>query len=188
VRRRVALVLLVGLVTFTAAPAHADHTDLIDLDDVEGLLDLEEVRFRHDGGPYAWVFRTFAEWTTKKIWDEGFFVVRLDTMGSPEADYLALLRSTGREMQGELFRVRWDGSQKHIRSVDAWRAGRAGAGIEVPARFLTFGFHRTSFFWWTTSLVTSARCRTPCIDAVPDEGAIEQLLVEPVEPVEPVDG
>ena len=180
--RRAAVAVVLAAVMAVSGVAAAEHTDQVDPNDVTGLLDIEEVRFRHDDGPYTWVFRTFARWTTKKIWDKGFFVVQLDTIGSAEADFLALLRSTGKEMHGELFRLRRDGSQRHLRSLAGWRAGAKGAGIAVPARFLEFGAHRTSFFWWTLSLYRSPRCRTTCIDAVPDEGTVEQVLVEEPDP------
>lgn len=179
-RRWIGSALVVALVVAPAGLARADHTVQADPDDVRGLLDLEEVRFRHESGPYVWVFRTYASWTTKKIWDDGFFLVQLDTLGSEAADYMALLRSNGKEMQGELFRVRKDGSQRHIRALDASRAGPTGAGIELPPRFLSYGVHRTSFYWWTASLFTGDRCRTTCIDVAPDEGTVEQPIVEQV--------
>jgi hypothetical protein len=167
-----------AFVVLPAGAAFGDHTNQTDPDDVAGLLDVEEVRFRHDPLPYVWVFRTHQSWTTKKIWDKGYFVVELDTLGEPAPDYFVLLRSTGKEMKGELFRIRANGSQVRLRSLDGWRAGPRGAGVELPARLLVFGAHRTSFFWWTFSLFTSEKCRATCIDAVPDEGTVEQALGE----------
>lgn len=177
-RRWAWLALAVALLMLPAHVAFAEHTNQTDPNDTDGLLDLEEVRFQHETQPYAWVFRTFAEWTAKKIWDRGYFVVQLDTLGSAEADFVVILRSTGKEMKGELFRIRSNGSDKHLRSLDGWRAGSRGAGVAVHERFLTFGPHRTSFFWWAASLYTSERCRSTCIDAVPDEGTVEQVLDE----------
>ncbi len=175
-RRAIGIAALVGLLVVPARVARADHTDQTDANDVDGVLDVEEVRFRHETGPYVWVFRTYAEWTAKRIWDKGFFVVQLDTIGTSDADHLVLLRSSGREMTGELFRIRKNGSLKLMRKLDGYRAGPQGAGVAVRRRHLTIGVYRTSFFWWTASLFTSDVCRTTCIDAVPDEGTVEQEL------------
>jgi hypothetical protein len=169
-----------ALVIALAVSARATHSNLVDGNDVKGLLDVHTVVFRHDHGPYAWIFRTYAPWTVRGIWDRGYFVVELDTLGSAAIDYRILLRSDGRSIVGDLFRVQKDGDEVRRASVSGWRAGGRGAGVEVSRRALRYGPNRTSFFWSTASLFTGERCRAACIDRAPDDGAmVEQPLVEP---------
>lgn len=178
-RCRGPVVALAALAVLCAStPALAEHADQTDPNDVRGLLDLEEVRFRHERGPYVWVFKTYGAWKTKRIWDTGFLVVQLDTIGSTATDFLVVLRSVGKEVQGELFRRRRDGTEVHRRTLDGWRAGSKGGAVQVPRRWLTFGPKRTVFRWSANSLFTGDRCRSTCIDAVPDEGTVEQSLDE----------
>jgi hypothetical protein len=175
-------VALAGLVLTVAlaASALATHTNLADADDVRGPLDIRTVVLRHEPGPYVWVFRTFASWTTRSIWDRGYFVVELDTRGSAAIDYVVVLRSDGRSMVGHLFRRQADGDEVPLRTLRAWRAGTQGAGVEVPRRFLRFGPNRTTFTWATRSSFTGDRCRATCLDRVPDGDAmVEQELQAP---------
>jgi hypothetical protein len=169
-----------AVVAALAVSARATHSDLVDPNDVRGVLDVHTVVFRHESGPYAWVFGTFPSWTVRGIWDRGFFVVELDTLGSKAVDYRVVLRSNGRSMIGDLFRLKRAGDLVHLRTLPSWRAGSHGGGVELPRAAVRYGSGRTSFFWRTASLFTGERCRTSCLDLVPDGGTmVEQLLVEP---------
>ncbi len=171
-RRLVAAALAVAAVLAAAEPARATHTNQTDANDVRGLLDLQSVVFRHDLSPWVWVFRTYSTWTAKRIWDRGFLIVELDTFGSDAVDYVAVVRSNGRGMLGDLFRRRKNGDEIHLRGLRAWRAGSRGAGFRLPRSALKYGASRTAFGWRVLSSYTGARCRTTCIDRVPDDGSM----------------
>ena len=181
-RRVVVLFASLVLVLALAAPALATHTNVTDDNDVRGVLDLSAVVFRHESGPYQWVFKTYGRWTHRKIWDHGYLIVELDTRGDEAIDYFVVLRSDGRSMIGELFRRRTTGREVHLRSLDGWRAGSHGAGVEVPRRALKYGAARTSFLWRTLSSFTGARCRVTCIDLAPDGGTMVEQELPTTEP------
>jgi hypothetical protein len=177
VRRAAAAVGAALLVASLALPAEATHTNLEDGNDVRGPLDLRTVVLREDRGPYAWVFRTYSRWSVRGIWDSGFFVVELETLGSPAVDYVVVVRSDGRSMVADLFRRRGGGDQVHRRRLSAWRAGGRGAGVDVPRLALRVGANRLSFFWSSTSLFTGPRCTRTCADRTPDgDTMVEQVI------------
>jgi hypothetical protein len=166
------VVLLAGL----ALPAGASHTNQPDPNDTPGKLDLEAVELAHDSGPPRWRFVAFAHWTIRQIWDHGFLVVRLDTRGDHDVDYLLLVRSDGRRLVSTLFRVRADGKQHRIGTATAGKSGPRAAIASVALRKLDVGPARTSYFWSALSSFTGGVCRQTCLDLVPDEGMIEQPL------------
>lgn len=177
--RRAVVALAVALVVLGAAPAWASHTDLTDPDDVDGRLDLEWVLLEHDADPFLWTLRTFREWKPRELWDRGYLLVELDTRRDEQTDYVAMIRSTGRALEGLLLRTRRDGSQARIAVLDAWKAGPDGAGIALPLDAVRFGDGRTSFRWSASSLFTGSACPRTCIDRAPDEGLVEQELPPP---------
>lgn len=177
--RRTLVGVLAAVMLLGARPAWANHTDQTDPDDVAGRLDLEAVLLRHDAQPFVWTFRTFREWRPREIWDRGYLLVELETRGDQDVDYVALVRSTGRRLEGVLLRTRLDGKQVKVRGLDAWKAGPDGAAIAVPLDALRFGASRTSFRWSATSLFTGNVCRATCIDRIPDDGLVAQELPPP---------
>jgi hypothetical protein len=168
---------LAVILLVSSSPALASPPTVHDGNDVEGLLDIETVVFWADQGPYSWVFSTFAGWTARRIWDLGYFVVELDTVGDDAADYVVVLRSDGHGMAGDLFRRRADGDEVHVRKLDTWRAGRRAAGVAVPRWSLWYGSSRTTFGWRTLSLFVGDRCRSSCIDRAPDDGTFVEEKV-----------
>lgn len=177
--RRGVVALAVALVVLGAVPALASHTDLTDPDDVEGRLDLEQVLLEHDADPFLWTFRTFREWKPRELWDRGYLLVELDTRGDERTDYVAMIRSTGRALEGLLLRPRRNGTLARIAALDVWKAGPDGAGIALPLDAVRFGEGRTSFRWSASSLFTGSACPRTCIDRAPDEGLVEQELPPP---------
>jgi hypothetical protein len=177
VKRTAAALGAILLVASLGAPARAIQTSLTDTNDVHGLLDERSVVFRYEPGPYAWAFATFGSWSLPNVWDRGFFIVELDTFGSRGIDYVVVVRSDGRSMIGDLFRRRFDGEERHLLRLSAWRSGSRGAGVEVPRSAVRLGGSRTSFFWSTTSLFTGHRCAATCIDRAPNGDAmVEQPI------------
>jgi hypothetical protein len=172
---------VIAFVVLGAAPAWASHTDLTDPNDVDGRLDLKQVLLRHDADPYVWTLKTFRGWKPREMWDRGFLLIELDTRRDEEVDYIALVRSTGRRLEGVLLGTRRNGRQVRIRDLDAWKAGPDGAGLALPFDAVRFGEGRTSFLWSGTSLFTGSACPRTCIDRAPDEGMVEQEIPPPPE-------
>jgi hypothetical protein len=170
------LVALVAAIAF-ALPASANHTRQTDPNDVDGRFDLETVRFDHDTPPPPrWTFVTFAGWTVPQVWDRGYLLVELDTLGDEELDYVAVIRSDGRDLDARLFRLRADRRQVEVDTLASGRDGGRSAWVEVALRKLTIGRSRTSYFWATLSSYTGSACPHTCLDRVPDEGMVEQVL------------
>jgi hypothetical protein len=182
VKRTAAALGAILLVASLGAPARAIQTSLADANDVRGPLDMRSVVFRYKPGPYAWAFATFGSWSVPSVWDRGFFVVELDTFGSRRIDYVVVLRSDGRSMVGDLFRRRFDGQERHLRRLSAWRSGSRGAGVEVPRSAVRIGTSRTSFFWSATSLFTGHRCAASCIDRAPNGVAMVEQHIGNAQP------
>jgi hypothetical protein len=158
-----------------AVPAGAHHTDQTDPNDTEGRLDLEAVRFDHTGVP-TWRLVTFPAWTLRAIWDRGYLVVQLDTKGNAAVDFVAVVRSDGRRLLARLFRLRRSGGQAEIASLRTDKSGSNAAWVSVPLREVSIGRNRTSYFWSALSSFTGGDCSRTCLDAVPDDGMIEQPL------------
>jgi hypothetical protein len=168
--------LVVATLTVFALPVLADHTDQVDPHDTGGKLDLQEVAFDHVGAP-TWRMSTFPTWTVRSIWDLGNFIVQLDTRGDDAADYVAVVRSDGRRLVAALFRLRRDGREIEMTTLPTAKAGSRAVTVTVPLRRLSIGPNRTSYFWSVLSSFTGRLlCTRTCLDAIPDEGMIEQPL------------
>ena len=167
-----------AVVTLTAfaLPVLANHTDQVDRHDTGGKLDLSEVVFDHVGAP-TWRLSTFSTWSARSIWDLGTFVVQLDTRGDAAADFVAVVRSDGRRLRADLFRLRPDGREIEMTTLPTAKAGSRAVTVTVPLRRLSIGPNRTSYFWSVLSSFTGGLlCTRTCLDAIPDEGMIEQPL------------
>ena len=158
-----------------AVPAGADHTDQTDPNDTGGPLDLEAVGFDHSGAP-SWRLVTFPAWTVRAIWDRGYLMVQLDTKGDAALDFVAVVRSDGRRLVATLFRLRRSGGQAEVASLRTNKSGTNAVWVSVPLREVSIGPNRTSYFWSALSSFTGGGCARTCLDAVPDEGMIEQPL------------
>jgi hypothetical protein len=171
-------VLVTGLAV--AGPAPLD-----DPNDVSGRLDVRTVTFDPEAGPPTWTVLTFSTWTVRELWDRGFFLVRIDTMGSSRPDYYALVRSTGTELEGSLWRDTRRGADRFVRFVTVTKASGGRIAVEVPFGSLEFGATRASYRWSVVTLYTGEACRRTCIDHVPDAGAVTQPLGTPTPTVTP---
>ena len=158
-----------------ALPALAHHTDQVDPDDTEGKLDLAQVAFDHEGAP-SWRMATFSSWTVRSIWDRGTFIVQLDTKGDAAADFVAVVRSDGRRLVAALYRLRRDGREIELSVLRTDKGGSKAVTLTIPLREISVGPNRTSYSWSVLSSFTGGNCTRTCLDAVPDEGMIEQPL------------
>jgi hypothetical protein len=155
-------------VTLVAAIAGAHDTDLTDPNDTRGSLDVREVRLAHKPGPPAWTLVTFGEWRTAEIWDRGYLMVLLDTQGRAGGEYYLLVRSTGTQLLGSLWRIRNVGPDSYLGSVPVQRYSRRSANVRVGLSRLTFGPSRSFYRWWVETLFTGELCKRTCHDRAPN--------------------
>jgi hypothetical protein len=166
----------VAILAFAIPAIGANHTNAQDGNDTDGRFDLREVDLDHYPGPLRWTFRTFSSWSVAEMWDAGYLVVELDTRGDNTIDERIVVRSDGRSLVAKLFAVRSDGSSHVIEELHAMKDSRRAASVEVALRRLAIGRARDAFEWYATSLFTGPSCQRVCIDRVPDDGRLQQLL------------
>ena len=181
----------IAALTVMALAGPRFHDDVSDADDTRGLLDVRKVQLDHQGGTEFTVI-TFATWKVPTLWDRGNAFVLLDTEGGAPAEYFALVRSTGRALEGSLWRVRHGRSDRLVRRLTVRRKTGKSISIAVPTKGLKFGRSRESYRWWVSTTFTGAGCRRTCVDRVPDEGSMEQwrpgMSPSPTESPSPSDG
>jgi hypothetical protein len=171
----VALACAFGVLALTGV-ASADPSVLTDPNDAKGL-DISRVMLAADVPPPVWTIRTFRSWTIPKLWDRGYFMVELDTIGGAPPEYRAVARSNGKQMVGALYHIRSDGKSVQIGKVRTNKVDARTVSIRVPLSKLTFGPDRTSYKWDVLTSYTSAKCaHGVCFDRAPDSGSVEQPL------------
>jgi len=159
-----------------AGVAAADTSVLTDPNDATGL-DVSRVTLNADVPPPIWTIRTFRSWTIPKLWDRGYFMVELDTMGGAPPEYRAVARSNGRQLVGVLYHVRNDGKNVQIGKLRTHKADARSISIRVPLSKLAFGPDRASYKWDVVTSYTSGACGDGvCFDRAPDNGSVEQPL------------
>jgi hypothetical protein len=156
--------------------ASAAPSVLTDPNDATGL-DVSRVTLAADTPPPVWTIRTFRSWTIPKIWDRGYFIVEIDTMGGAQPEYRAVARSNGRRMLGTLYHVRSDGKSVAIAKLRTHKVDSRSVAIRVPLSKLAFGPDRDSYTWDVVTSYTSAKCGGGvCFDRAPDTGSVQQPL------------
>ena len=178
--RRLGVAAVVGALVLAllaaGSPAAANHTDQTDANDTRGVLDVAAVFHRHDAVPPSWEIVTFARWAPGSIWDAGYLLVWIDTLGDEDPDYYALVRSTGRGVAGSLWRDRRR-KDAFVARLRTNRANQRSVRVAVPFRKMDVGDHRTIYRWSVQTILTGGPCSRPCFDLVPDGGAqIEESL------------
>ncbi len=177
----IALTIAVGtaLLMATLAIASAPAVQVNDGRDVRGRLDVERVSLDPGTDTPEWTIHTFASLRPSQLWDRGFVVVFLDTMGTPRSDYYALIRSSGSSLDGSLWRDRRTGRDWKLGSLAVTRGSGDQVAVRIPLGRIQVGASRPSFGWWVVTMYTGDTCRRTCIDHVPDQGAISQDLATP---------
>lgn len=154
-----------------AAPNPADGRD------ARGPLELKRVLGPRGATRLTWTFKTRPRWTTRRMWDKGYLLVWIDARGGPEADHVAVIRSTGRRLLGRLFRVNAAGRERRVGNVKAWKRGRRGAAVRVAFHKVGAGPFRFSYRWRAQTMFTGLRCPRVCLDAAPGPA---QMFLRPV--------
>ena len=158
--------------------ASAQHANLDDPRDTNGLLDIKQVRLHGEKRP-SWKVITFPRWGTERIFDRGYALVNIDARGDAHFEYYALVRSIGSKMEAELFRNRKSKPDYSVSGLDVWRSDRKSVSVRIPLRKLRIGDERTFYRWFVQTLMTGSQCQRVCIDRAPNEGSVQQPLVEP---------
>jgi hypothetical protein len=174
VRRAGTVGIAAALVAALAITAWAALLVVSDPNDTKGLFDVKTVRFDPTKPP-EWTVITFNPWTVNAVWDRGYVIVYLDTMGGEDPDYYGLIRSDGDEMRADLYRD-LSTTDHRIRTLKVWRNGGHQVSVRIPLGSVKIGIHRTFYRWSVLSLFTSSKCHVPCLDFVPDTGMIDQTL------------
>ena len=155
--------------------AAAGRNDVVDPNDTRGVLDVRAVRFKDPtGDPPQWTILTFDGWSLAKIWDRGYLYVQLDTFGAESADYAAVLRSTGRNLVGHLFKLgKGNGGRDVLKgSLTARKGSAASVSVKVSLKRLKFGEQRTFYRWWVVTTLSSGTCPRVCVDRAPNDGSV----------------
>jgi hypothetical protein len=175
-RRRTVLAACLLLGTFALPVLAAGLVAVDDPNDTSGLLDVHEVRFVDGDGPPAWTVITFNDWTVRQLWDRGYVLLYLDTLGSARPDYYVLVRAERTSLLATVWRDRTGDHDVKLFGVHARRRGDDGVQVEVPLRRLSIGDHRTLYRWSVLTLFTGNHCRRTCLDPAPDATMVEQPL------------
>jgi hypothetical protein len=141
-----------------------------DPDDAGGILDVRRVKIT-SGDRWSWQVITRGRWSLRRLWDDGYLVVYLDTRDNEKSDFYLLGRSTGGRMRGALFR---DGTGRDARI--------GGVKVRHPTRHtarLLFDVDRVGIEpgrdyvrWSVQSILINGKCAKGCFDRVTNEGAL----------------
>ena len=145
---------------------------LADPNDTRGILDVRLITAELGQSPAAWRVSSFGRASKRRLWDEGYVVVSLDSTGDPGFDFHLVVRSTGRRMRALL--LRQDGRNPIGRAGAGRPGGRTVIARVAPER-LEIPPERAYYRWSVRSIFTGPKCR-PCVDEVPSpaEGAFPQ--------------
>lgn len=175
---RLAIALLaaaIGAAVALPLLAVAGHVDVRDANDTRGLLDVRRIDVRGTERP-TWNVITFSDWSVAQMFDAGYFLVRLDTVGDARYDYYALVRSDGSGMRGTLVRDRKSKPDYNVASLEAWHPTRSSIKVRVPLRKMRIGDGRLTYGWRVQTLFSSDRCPRVCIDDIPSDSAIREPI------------
>jgi hypothetical protein len=133
------------------------------------------VRSRAGESPPRWKIVTFSSWTIKGVWDEGYFLVSVDTKGDPDPDYHVLGYSNGKSMVGGLYREKAGGAEVRIGGAAVAKSGARGILVKLPLGKLDRT--RPYFRWSVMTLFTGKKCGTVCFERVPGQVALPQAVL-----------
>ena len=178
VRPLLAVLTLLAVVAGLALPLLAARLLAVeDPNDTAGPLDVHEVRFRDPAGaPPAWTVITFRDWSVRQLWDRGYVLLFLDTLGSPRGDYYVLVRADRTDLEASLWRDRSGANDRRLFKIEVRKRGGSGVEVAVPLRRLSIGTHRTVYRWSVSTLFTGGTCHRTCVDPAPDDSMVEQPL------------
>jgi hypothetical protein len=147
-----------------------------DPNDTRQLLDVRLVQTALGVSPATWRIETFHRFSKRRLWDEGYFVISLDTREGRQFEWHVLVRSTRHRVRGLLFR---DGQRNPAGRVTARKPGGRGVRVTLGLDRLEIPPERAYYRWAARTIFTGRRCR-PCFDMIPSfDGAFPQPVPPP---------
>lgn len=172
----IAAVLAVSLL---APAAQADHRSVSDGPDARGPLDVRRVD--HSGGGWPkWKITTFNKWSRRRILDQGFVMVYLDTFGSKRHDYYALVWADKDRIRATLMRDREYKSDFPVTGLRVWRPSTQSVRLVVPLHKMRVAANRATYNWYVQSLWSGEKCKQVCFDWAPNIGSRGLGIEEPL--------
>jgi hypothetical protein len=161
---------------FFPLSASAWHQDVTDPDDTKGRLDIRRVETWGAHRDMGYEIKTFRRWTVAEMWDAGFIAVNVDTWGTARTDYYVLVRSTGRTIEGLLFRDREKKRDYIMRKVKVWRPDRRTVRFRFPWDDVRIPDSRLAVRWFVSSIFSNDYCLNVCIDRAPNSGQVTTMI------------
>jgi hypothetical protein len=176
VRRRLApFAAAVLTLAFVGAALARAPVPLEDPNDTRGPMDVQAVTFDGAGEP-TWEVQLEKPWRTRSTWDRAFAFVYVDVLGDPGGDYYAIVRSTGDDVVASLWRDPKRGNDVRVRPLEVLWGSPREITLTIPLGAMDVGRFRSVYRWWVATTFSGEVCRSTCVDRVPDEGAVEELL------------
>ncbi len=172
---------VVGAAVALPLLALANHVDVRDGNDTKGLLDIRRVEVTGSERP-RWEIVTFSDWSVRRIFDRGYFLIRLDTFGDERYDYYALVRSNGFRMKGTLVRDRRSKPDVNVARIEAVHPTRTSVKARIPLAKTKIGRNRLTYRWQVQTLFSSDNCPRVCIDDAPNDRGVKEALPGVVQP------
>jgi hypothetical protein len=141
-----------------------------DPDDAGGILDVRRVETTK-GDRWSWGVTTRGRWSLRRMWDDGYVIVYLDTRDNERSDFYLLGRSTGGRMRGALFR---DGTGRDARigGVKVRHPNRHTARLLFDLDRIGVEPGRDYVRWSAQTILINGKCAKGCFDRVTNEGAL----------------
>jgi hypothetical protein len=159
--------------------ARASHVDVKDANDARGVLDVRRVKQWGSSFP-KWNVSTFNTWSRRRIWDQGYIAVYLDTFGTRRHDYYALVWAGKDKMRAALFRDRKNRSDYAVTALKLRRPSNRSVRVTVNLKKLKIGADRATYNWYVQTLWSSKGCPNVCFDWAPDIGRSGGGIEEPL--------
>jgi hypothetical protein len=145
-----------------------------DPNDAGGILDVKRVRI-DAGDRWSWRVVTRGKWSLRRMWDDGYVIIWLDTRNNRNPDFYLLGRSAGGRMRGTLFRDR-TGRDVRIGGVKVTHPGRRVARFLFDLDRIAVDSDRDYIRWSAQTILVNAACSRSCFDRVTNEGAVPMPL------------
>jgi RTX calcium-binding nonapeptide repeat (4 copies) len=141
-----------------------------DRNDSRGILDVRKVDMG-TGDKWAWRVKTRSRWNLRRLWDDGYVIIYLDTRENQRSDFYLLARSLGRRMSGALFR---DGTGRDPRlgGVKVAHPTRNSARFTFDLDRIPVEAGRDFIRWSAQTILINGACAKGCFDRVTNEGAL----------------
>jgi Ca2+-binding RTX toxin-like protein len=144
--------------------------DPSDPNDARGILDVRRVEVGA-GNRWVWNVITRGRWNLRRLWDDGYLIIYLDTRDNDRADFYLLGRSTGGRMRGDVFRD-GTGRDPRIGAVKVRHPNSRTARFLFDLERIGVEPARDYIRWSAQTILVNAVCSKSCFDAVTNEGPL----------------